>query len=53
MENDDKIETLTKRVEMLEVLVEHLIAEARINNRIAIAGIAVIAAGKEILAVIH
>ena len=48
---DELEESLSARVKMLEVLVEHLIEEARINNRIAIVAVAVMAAGKEILTV--
>jgi len=36
----------------MDNLVAHLISEARINNRIAIVAVCVMAAGKEILSVI-
>lgn len=42
---------LAARVSQLENLVNHLIEEARVNNRIAIIAVCVMAAGKEILMV--
>ena len=50
------IETMTEQLEVrirqLEVIVNNLIAETKFNNRLAVITICVMAAGKEILAVI-
>lgn len=49
MSENNVLEQLTARVAHLKNLVEHLISEARTNNRIAIVAIYVIAGGKEVI----